>query len=135
MRSLKPTVLIGACGQGGAFGKAVVEAMASHVARPMILPLSNPTSQSEAVPSDLIAWTDGRALVAAGSPFDPEDFEFIEIKNVGPSPLNLFNYQFDAGIFPTLGFIAIAEIIRRARAVKHNELSKFFSTIQHVPQR
>jgi malic enzyme len=70
VRALKPTVLIGACGQGGAFGKAVVEAMAAHVERPMILPLSNPTSQSEAVPADVIAWTGGRALVAAGSPFD-----------------------------------------------------------------
>ena len=70
VQAVKPTVLIGACGQGGVFGKAVVEAMASHVERPMILPLSNPTSQSEAVPADVIAWTAGRALVAAGSPFD-----------------------------------------------------------------
>ncbi len=70
VRAVKPTVLIGACGQGGAFGKSVVEAMAATVERPMILPLSNPTSQSEAVPADVIAWTGGRALVAAGSPFD-----------------------------------------------------------------
>jgi len=70
VQSVKPTVLVGACGQGGVFGKAIVEAMASHVERPMILPLSNPTSQSEAVPADVIAWTSGRALVAAGSPFD-----------------------------------------------------------------
>jgi malate dehydrogenase (oxaloacetate-decarboxylating) len=71
VRALRPTVLIGACGEGGAFGREVVEAMAAEVERPVILPLSNPTSQSEAVPSDLIAWTGGRALVAAGSPFDP----------------------------------------------------------------
>src|SRR5207253_8712937 len=70
VRALKPTVLIGACGQGGAFGQTVVEAMAAQVERRMILPLSNPTSQSEAVPADVIAWTQGRALVAAGSPFD-----------------------------------------------------------------
>jgi len=70
VRAVKPTVLIGACAQGGVFDKAVVEAMASHVERPMILPLSNPTSQSEAVPADLLEWTEGRALVAAGSPFE-----------------------------------------------------------------
>jgi malate dehydrogenase (oxaloacetate-decarboxylating) len=70
VQAVKPTVLIGACGQGGVFDKAVVEAMAAHVERPMILPLSNPTSQSEALPADLLEWTEGRALVAAGSPFE-----------------------------------------------------------------
>ncbi len=71
VRALRPTVLIGACGQPGAFTRATVEAMASYVERPVIFPLSNPTSQSEATPGDLIAWTEGRAIVAAGSPFDP----------------------------------------------------------------
>jgi malate dehydrogenase (oxaloacetate-decarboxylating) len=71
VRALRPTVLIGACGAGGAFGREVVQTMAAEVERPVILPLSNPTSQSEALPSDLIAWTEGRALVATGSPFDP----------------------------------------------------------------
>ncbi len=71
VRALEPTVLIGACGQGGAFSKAVVQAMATHAERPVILPLSNPTSQSEGVPADMIAWTAGRALVATGSPFEP----------------------------------------------------------------
>lgn len=71
VRALRPTVLIGACGQPAAFTRATVEAMASHVERPVIFPLSNPTSQSEATPADLIAWTEGRAIVAAGSPFDP----------------------------------------------------------------
>jgi malate dehydrogenase (oxaloacetate-decarboxylating) len=71
VRSLRPTVLIGVCGQAGAFTKSAVQAMAAFVERPVILPLSNPTSQSEAVPADLIAWTEGRALVATGSPFAP----------------------------------------------------------------
>jgi malic enzyme len=71
VRTLGPTVLIGACGQPGAFTRATVEAMAERAERPVIFPLSNPTSQSEAAPADLIAWTRGRALVATGSPFDP----------------------------------------------------------------
>jgi malic enzyme len=66
---LKPTVLIGTSGQRGAFTRKVVQGMAAETERPVIMPLSNPTDQSEATPSDLYEWTDGRALVATGSPF------------------------------------------------------------------
>jgi len=67
----KSTVLIGTSGQGGAFTEATVRAMAENSEVPVILPMSNPTSISEAVPADILRWTDGRALVATGSPFDP----------------------------------------------------------------
>jgi len=66
-----PTVLIGTSGQAGAFHETLVRRMASTVDRPVIFPLSNPTANCEAHPGDLIRWTDGRALVATGSPFPP----------------------------------------------------------------
>ena len=68
--AFKPTVLIGTSGQPGAFSEDVVRAIASSVERPVIMPMSNPTDQSEAVPAAVLEWTDGKALMATGSPFD-----------------------------------------------------------------
>jgi malate dehydrogenase (oxaloacetate-decarboxylating) len=68
---VRPTMLIGTSRQAGAFTEAIVRQMAEHTERPVIMPLSNPTSKWEALPDDLIRWTGERALVATGSPFPP----------------------------------------------------------------
>jgi malate dehydrogenase (oxaloacetate-decarboxylating) len=75
VRNAEPTMLIGTSTQPAAFSEEIVKQMASKVERPIIMPLSNPTSKCEALPNDLIRWTEGRALVAAGSPFEPVTFE------------------------------------------------------------
>ena len=71
----EPTMLIGTSTQPAAFTEQIVRQMASRVERPIIMPLSNPTSKCEALPQDLIRWTEGRALVATGSPFPPVTYE------------------------------------------------------------
>jgi malic enzyme len=70
IRRLRPTVLVGTTGVAGTFTEPALRAMAEGTAQPIVLPLSNPTSVAEAIPADILDWTDGRAIVATGSPFD-----------------------------------------------------------------
>jgi malate dehydrogenase (oxaloacetate-decarboxylating) len=75
VHQVHPTILIGTSGQPRAFTESIVREMGAHCARPIILPMSNPTSLAEALPADLIAWTDGKGLVASGSPFPEVTYE------------------------------------------------------------
>ena len=99
-----PTLLIGLSTLGGSFHESLVRTMAESVERPLIFPLSNPTSKTEAVPKDLLEWTDGRALVATGSPFDPVPFRGTVV------PIAQCNNVY---IFPALGLGAVASQARR----------------------
>ncbi|WP_130804036.1 NAD-dependent malic enzyme [Acinetobacter ihumii] len=75
VKHAKPTVLIGVSGQPGLFTQEVIEALSQNAATPIVMPLSNPTSRVEAVPSDIIQWTKGQALIATGSPFAPVNYQ------------------------------------------------------------
>jgi malate dehydrogenase (oxaloacetate-decarboxylating) len=75
VENVRPTALIGVSGQPGLFTEALVRKMAEHCERPVIMPLSNPTSRSEATPADLLSWTKGRALIGTGSPFAPVELD------------------------------------------------------------
>ncbi len=100
----RPTVLIGTSGQANAFTEMAVRAMAAHVQRPVIFPLSNPTERSEATPQDLLAWTDGRAVIGTGSPFPPLP------RDGKPFRIDQTN---NAYVYPGIGLGAISVQARR----------------------
>jgi malate dehydrogenase (oxaloacetate-decarboxylating) len=100
----RPTALLGVSGQPGAFTEEAVRAMGRHADRPIVFPLSNPTSCSEATPADLLAWTEGRALVATGSPFARVAFGGRTL------PISQCNNSY---VFPGLGLGVIASGARR----------------------
>ncbi|MFQ5524634.1 MAG: NAD-dependent malic enzyme [Thermoanaerobaculia bacterium] len=129
VRNYRPTILIGTSGQAGMFSEDVVRTMASNTERPLVFPFSNPNRLSEAEPADVVRWTDGRALIATGSPFDPVAHEGHEHR-VGQGN--------NAFIFPGVGLGALAAEAREitdamftaaadalAAAVSEDELASF----------
>jgi malate dehydrogenase (oxaloacetate-decarboxylating) len=100
----RPTILIGTSTQAGAFTESIVKEMASYTERPVVLPLSNPTDKAEALPHDLIHWTDGKVLTATGSPFDPVLYKGVSYKIAQSN---------NALVFPGLGLgVAVTKAAR-----------------------
>ena len=104
IRNAKPSVLIGVSGQPGAFTQEAVREMAKYTDRPVIFPLSNPTSRSEATAQDLMDWTEGRALIGTGSPFEPV--------NVGGKKISVTQTN-NSYIFPGLALGILASKAKR----------------------
>lgn len=107
----KATALIGASGQGGSFDEKVVTAMAANIDQPTILPMSNPTSISEATPEDVLKWSKGKALIATGSPFEPVHLA------TGTQTIGQANNVF---VFPGIG---LGTIISGAREITSNMIN------------
>ncbi len=138
VRNAKPTALIGVSGQAGAFTEKVVRAMAAAVERPVIFPLSNPTSRSEATPADLLKWTDGRALIGTGSPFAPVHWNGREV------PIDQTNNSY---IFPGIGlgilsvnarrvtdtmFMAAAKCLAELSPARHSKLGRLLPPVSEL---
>ncbi len=117
VRNAKVTVLAGVSAQAGAFTEEIVREMVCHTDRPVIFPLSNPTSKSEAIPADLLRWSDGRALVGSGSPFPPVE---VNGKMVRISQIN------NSYIFPGL---ALGILVSKAQRVTDNMIMAAAKTL------
>ncbi|MFE2597179.1 NAD-dependent malic enzyme [Streptomyces sp. NPDC059396] len=104
VRNVRPTILIGTSTVPGAFTREVVTEMARHVERPIIFPLSNPTERIEAMPADILAWTDGKALTTAGIPVAPVDLKGVR---------HVIGQANNALLYPGLGLGAIVSRARR----------------------
>lgn len=105
VKNAKPTVLIGVSGAPGLFSEEVIKAMHANCKRPIVFPLSNPTSRVEATPSDILRWTNGEALVATGSPFDP-----VVLDEGRTFPIAQCNNSY---IFPGIGLGVLAVEAKR----------------------
>lgn len=120
VKNVKPTILIGVSGQPGIFSEEIIREMASHVERPIIFPLSNPTSRAEATPENLLKWTDGRAIISTGTPF-------ADVMQNGI--LKRVDQTNNCYIFPGLGLGVIAVKAERVTTSMFMRAAKALATI------
>jgi malate dehydrogenase (oxaloacetate-decarboxylating) len=120
VRRVKPTMLIGASTASGSFTEAIVREMAAHTERPIVFALSKPPTRAEANPADLIAWTDGRALIATGSPFAP-----VTYKGVTYVVAQLNNAMLYPGV-------ALGAIVSRASRISDGMLAAAASAVSSL---
>ncbi len=120
IRQVKPTILLGTSGVTGAFSEEIVKEMAKHVERPIIMPMSNPTKLAEATPSDLLEWTEGKALIATGSPFEPVEYKGVTYE-IGQSN--------NAFVFPGLG---LGSIVTKAKVFTKGMFTAAADAVAHA---
>ncbi|MDK7733945.1 NAD-dependent malic enzyme [Propionimicrobium lymphophilum] len=120
VENTQPTILIGTSAQAGAFTEKIVKRMAEKVERPIIMPLSNPTTKAEATPENLINWTDGRALIATGSPFDPVEYKSTTFHIAQAN---------NALVFPGIG---LGVIVCKAEKVSDNMIAAASSAVANA---
>lgn len=120
VENTQPTILIGTSAQAGAFTEKIVKKMAEKVERPIIMPLSNPTTKAEATPENLINWTDGRALIATGSPFDPVEYKSTTFHIAQAN---------NALVFPGIG---LGVIVCKAEKVSDNMIAAASSAVANA---
>lgn len=136
VRAVHPTALIGTAAVPGAFSESLVREMARHTERPIIFPLSNPTAKSEATPADLIAWTEGRAIVATGSPFpdvvyDGRTFEIGQCNNMFIFPgVGLGVVASGARLVTDHMFIAAARALSASSPVRHDHGASIYPPLE-----
>ena len=123
IQNARPTVVIGVSGQPGVFTEEMVRAMTSYCERPVIFPLSNPTSRSEATPQDLLKWSNGAAVVGTGSPFPPVSLNGRSI------PIDQTNNSY---VFPGVALGIVASQARRVTEGKPGQPGGFVVAITNA---
>lgn len=138
VRRFHPGTLVGASGQPGVFTEGVLREMAAACSRPIVLPISNPTAKSEAIPADVIAWTDGAAIVGTGSPFPPvmwkgASHEVGQGNNAFVFPgIGLGAVAVEARELPDATFAAASDALVRATAALPNAGGAIYPSLVHL---